>query len=117
MKLILRLAINAVALLVAAYAIDGIHLRRDVVSFLVVALVFGLVNAFIKPVVKFFAFPIILLTLGLFTLLINTLLFGLTAYLTEGLDLDGFVPAFLGSLVVSVVSVVLSWFLVDDDKK
>jgi putative membrane protein len=65
-------------------------------------------------VIKFFAFPFILLTLGLLTLAINALMFALTALLTDGLDVDGIVPAFLGSLVVSVVSVVLSWFLVDE---
>jgi putative membrane protein len=117
MKLLLRLAINAAALWIAAYFIHGIHIRGGLWALLIVAIVFGLVNALIKPIVKFFAFPFILLTLGLFTLVINTVLFGLTALLTQGLDIDGVVPAFLGSLVVSVVSVVLSWFLVDDKEK
>jgi len=114
MKLLLRLVINAVALWVAAYFINGIHIRGGILTLAIVALIFGLVNAFIKPVVKFFAFPFILLTLGLFTLVINALMFGLTALLSDNFQVDGIVPAFLGSIVVSVVSVVLSWFLIDD---
>jgi putative membrane protein len=117
MKLLLRLVINAVALWVAAHFINGIHIRGGVLALLIVALLFGIVNAIIKPLVKFFSFPFILLTLGLFTLVINALMFGLTALLSENFQVDGIVPAFLGSIVVSVVSVVLSWFLVDEREK
>ena len=77
------------------------------------AIVFGLVNALIRPVFKLLSCPIILLTLGLFTLVINALMLQLSAWLGRGFGIrfwvDGFVAAFLGAIVISVVSTVLSW--------
>lgn len=112
--ILIRLIINAVALWVADYLIEGIHLEGDPWQIVIVALIFGIVNAFIKPVIKFFAFPFIILTLGLLTLVINALMLMLTAAMTDILRIDGFVPALLGSIVISLVSMVLSWIL---DKK
>ena len=114
MKLIVRLLINAAALWVAAYFVSGIHITGGIVSLLLVALVFGVINAIIKPVVKFFSFPFIILTLGLFTLVINALMLLLTAGLTASLSIDGFAPAFFGGIVISVVSILLSLFVHDD---
>ena len=115
MRLILKLGINAAALWVAAKVISGVHLDGDWKSILLVALVFGLVNVFVKPILKFFSLPALILTLGLFTLVINTALLALTALLMDSFSIDGVVPAFLGALVVSVVSLVLNRFLPDDD--
>lgn len=115
-KLIARLLINAAAIWAAAYILPGVTLDMgQPVSVLIVALVFGVVNAVIKPVLKFFGFPFILVTLGLFALVINAGLFALTAWLTEALTVSGFWPALWGSLIVSVVSWLLGLFVHDDD--
>ncbi len=119
MKLILRVLVNALALGAAAYLVPGIK-AGSVTSVLLIALVFGLVNALVRPVLKLLSCPLILITLGLFTLVLNALMLMLTAWLGRqlGIDfrVDGFVAAFLGALVVSVVSVVLSWILIDEKK-
>ncbi len=120
MKLILRVAINALALGAAAYLVPGIH-AGSVTSILLVALVFGLLNALVRPLLKLLSCPLIILTLGLFTLVLNAVMLMMTAWLGRqlGIDfrVDGFVPAFVGALVVSVVSVILSWILIEDGKR
>ncbi len=112
--ILIRLIVNAVALWAAASWINGIHLEGTVGQVILLALIFGLVNAIIKPIVKILAFPLIILTLGLLTLVINALMLMLTAAMTDILKVDGFIPALLGSIVISLVSLVLSHFL---DKK
>ncbi len=114
-NMLLRLLINAVALWAAARWVDGIDLTTDWVGILIVALLFGLVNALIRPVVKFFAFPLIILTLGLATFVINGAMLWLTAQLTANLSVRGLGPAIVGSLVISVVSWLLSVVLPDGD--
>lgn len=115
MRILIRLLISAAALWVADLLIDGIQLDTDNwLGVVIVVLVFGLVNAFIRPVIKLLSLPVLILTLGLFTLVINAALLGLTAALTDALSIDGFWAALLGALVVSVVSALLS-FLVPDD--
>ena len=114
-KLLVRLLINALALWAAASFIDGIHLSPSPVDVAIVALVFGLVNAVIKPVVFLLSLPFILLSLGLFTFVVNGLMLYLAAGLTSGLAVDGLGAAILGSLVVSIVSFALSLLLRDDD--
>ena len=117
-RLILRWAINAVALWVAITYIPGIHAQGGWLALLGLALIFGFVNALFRPLLKFLTCPLIVLTLGLFTLLINTLLFWLTGlvgqYVGVGFTVDGFWPAFFGSLVVSVVSMVLTVLVRDE---
>jgi putative membrane protein len=118
--LILRFLINAAALWLAAEVVPGIHAGGPG-SILAVALVFGLVNVLIRPILKLLTCPIILLTLGLFTLVVNALMLMLTAWIGEGFGIDfrvdGFVPAFFGALLVSVVSTILDWILVRKDKE
>ncbi|MHC1783231.1 MAG: phage holin family protein [Anaerolineaceae bacterium] len=122
-KFIIRILINAVALF-AAVAImrnNGIHPQdTNWLSFLGLALIFGLINALIKPVLSFLTCPLIILTLGLGTLLINTLLFWLAGWVGTafgvGFTVDGFIPAFLGALIVSIVSIFLSALLRDEIK-
>ncbi|GAB4504345.1 MAG: phage holin family protein [Anaerolineales bacterium] len=120
-KFILRWAINAIALFVAVRFVPGIHLQSGWASIIWLALIFGLINAFLRPLLKLLTCPLIVLTLGLFTLLINTFLFWLTAQIGQtfgiGFTLDGFWPAFLGALVVSLVSLVMSLILKDELKK
>ena len=119
-NIIIRIIINMIALWVAAALIGGISLNNNLIQWIIVAIIFGLINAFIKPIVKLLTLPINLATLGLFTLIINTILLLLTGWIAEGLSFEGgplknFVTAFLASIVISIVSTVLSWFLKDDD--
>lgn len=113
MRIILRILINAVALWAAASVIDGITLSSDLVSILIVALAFGIVNAFVRPLAQLLSFPFIVVTLGLFTLVINAAMLLLTDFLTDRFDVDGFFNAVLGSLVISLVSWVFSLVLTD----
>jgi putative membrane protein len=120
-KFILRWVINAIALYLAVYLVPGVNLEGGWVSILWLALIFGLINAFLRPLLKLLTCPLIILTLGLFTLLINTFLFWLTSQVGQafgiGFTIDGFWPAFLGGLVVTAVSVIMSLILKDERKK
>jgi putative membrane protein len=121
-KFILRLAINAIALYLAVWLLPGLDLAGGVVSLLWIALIFGVVNALLGPLLKFLSCGLILLTLGLFTLAINTFLFWLTYVISQtfGLGLIISEPvwwnAFLGAMVVSVVSFIMSMILKDELK-
>ena len=110
-RLIIRLLINATAIWVAAELIAGVTLTDNLWGIALVALVFGVVNALLRPIANFLGFPFILLTLGLFALVINAGLLALTAWLTDALQIAGFWPALWGALVVSIVSWFLSNFL------
>ena len=114
-RLLLLWLVNAAALWAAASMVDGIRHTGSLSDLLVVALVFGLINTFIKPVVRLLALPVRLLTLGFFSLVINAGLLWLTTQLADdrGFAVDGFVAAFWGALVVSIVSTVLGWFVPD----
>ena len=119
-RFILRWAINAIALYLAVLILPGIDLRSDLVSILWLALIFGLVNALFRPLIQILTCPLIILTLGLFTLVINTFLFWLTSVIGRsfgfGLTISDPVwwNAFLGGLVVSIVSVVMTLILKDE---
>ncbi len=111
-NLLIRLVINAVALWVAGYFVPGILLTNDVVGLLIVAAIFGVINALIKPIVDFFTCPFYVITLGLFTFIVNALMLLLTSALSGGrLVVDGFWPALLGGIVIGIVSMLLSLFL------
>ena len=120
-RFILRWAINAIALYAAVLIVPGIQFRGDWTGVLWLALISGLLNALVRPILKFLTCPLILLTLGLFTIVINTLLLLLTARIGQalsiGISVDGFWSALLGSLVISIVSVIMSLFLRDELKK
>jgi putative membrane protein len=110
-----RLVINAAALWVATRLVPGISFNGDWRHLLVVALVFGVLNVALKPILLILSFPLLIVTLGLFTLIVNALMLWLTSGLSDALGLGfhvaGFWPAFLGSLVVSLVSLGLSMFV------
>jgi putative membrane protein len=117
MRLLLRLVINAVALMVAAWLLAGISVSggstsRDALTLIVVAAIFGIVNAIVKPVVKFVSFPFVILTLGLLLLVINGLMLLLTSWISGKIGVsfhvDGFWTAVLGAIILSVVSSVLN---------
>jgi putative membrane protein len=112
MPFLIRLLINAAALWVATQIVPGVSFNGGVLPFLGVALVFGIINATLRPVTKVLTFPLILITLGLFALVVNGLMLWLTSSLSQSLGLgfhvSGFWAAFFGSLVVSIVSALLS---------
>lgn len=119
---LVRLVASGLAIWAAAVLVDGVQLGQadaldQAVTVLLVALIFGVVNALVKPVVKLFTLPLYLLTFGLFSLVINALLLWLTAWLAGRFDLaftvEGFWAAVLGALVVSVVTVVVEAILPD----
>jgi putative membrane protein len=111
--LLIRVLVNAAALWVAARVIDGITLEGGFGSTLLVALIFGVVNAFIKPIAKLISLPIRMITFGLFTLVINALLLMLTAWISAGMSVDRFWWALFGAIVISLVSWALSLFIPD----
>ena len=122
-RFILRWAINAIALYLAVLLLPGISLESGLFSVIWLALIFGLVNALLRPLLKFTTCLLILLTLGLFTLVINTFLFWLTSVIGQSFGIALIISdpvwwnAFLGGLVVSIVSVILSMILKDELKR
>jgi putative membrane protein len=121
MNLILRLLVNAVALWCAARFIEGISYTGTWQGLVGLALVFGVVNTLVRPVLSFFSFPIQIITLGLFTLVLNAAMLLLTSALAERLGvpfhISGFGAAFLGALLVSILSTILSWVVIPSDAK
>jgi putative membrane protein len=117
MRFLVRLLVNAAALWVATRLVSGVTYSDSDgwLPFLGVALVFGIVNAFIRPVAKLLTFPLIIVTFGIFALVVNGLMLLLTSKLAGALGLgfhvSGFWAAFWGALVVSIVSMVLSMFV------
>ncbi|MEU4463189.1 MULTISPECIES: phage holin family protein [unclassified Streptomyces] len=124
MNFVVKTIANAGALAVAVWLLDKITLTGDstvkeVGTLIIVALLFGLVNFLVKPLVKLLSLPLLILTLGLFTLVVNALMLLLTSWLADKLDLsfhvEGFWTAVLGGLIISVVSWALHVVLPDGD--
>ncbi|GAC1308061.1 MAG: phage holin family protein [Vulcanimicrobiaceae bacterium] len=107
MGFLIRLIVNAVALLIVAYVLPGVHVTSFGAA-IVAALILGVVNAVLRPILVIVTLPAVILTLGLFTLVINAITFYLVAHLGLGLAVDGFGSAFLGAIVLAIVSFVLS---------
>jgi putative membrane protein len=116
MDRVIQLLINAAALYVAVLLVDGLDFNFDQpnawLQFALVALIFGLVNTFLKPVLRILTLPITMITFGLFLLVLNALLLLLVGWisseLTLGLTVDGFLAALLGSIVISIIGFLLS---------
>ena len=126
MRTILRLVANAAALGVATWLLAGITLNtpttsRKLAALLIVALIFGVLNAVVKPVFKLVTAPIVLLTLGLFLVVINACIMLLTSWVADKVDLgwhvDGFWTAVFGDVIVSIVSFLLNAFVPDRDER
>ena len=122
MNFLIRLVINAVAIWVANEFVDGITVTSpgrgdgwDIVVLLGIAAVLTIVNAFIRPMVKLLSLPLLILTLGLFTLVINALMLMLTGWLSSqtgyGLEIVGFAAAFWGAIIISIVNFLLGAFV------
>ena len=122
MRILLRILINAIAIGFVVWLLPAFttNTGNEIIGILVVAVIFGLVNAFIRPIVKLISLPITCLTLGLFTLVINAAMLLLTSWFSGGfLDITGgflekFFWSFVGAIIISIVSGILSWFLPDD---
>lgn len=115
MKLLLVWLLNALALLAVAYLVPGIHVAGFAAA-LVAALMIGLVNLFVRPILVLLTLPITLLTLGLFILVINGLLFYLVGNWIQGFDVTTMTAGIIGALVYSVLSWLLSALLIDQEK-
>jgi putative membrane protein len=120
MSFLIRLFVNAAALWIATQFVTGVTYRGAVLPFIGVALVFGLVNAIIRPILKIFTFPLFILTFGLFALVLNGLMLWLTSSLSNvlglGFHVSGFGPAFWGALVVTLVSTLLGILVRDRER-
>lgn len=119
-NLLLRLIVNAIALYAATkVGIPGLSFNGDLTTIVIVAFIFGLVNALVRPLLSLLTCPLIVITLGLFTLIINAVMLALTGWIAGQLNLhftvDGFAAAFVGALVVSIVSLVLTMLLGEGD--
>lgn len=117
-NLLLRLIMNAVALWITAWVVDGISLGGQgtdaIQTILIVALIFGVINALIRPIIKFLTCPFYVLTLGLFTFIVNALMLMLTGNIAgevgQAFSVANFEAAFWGGIVISIVSFLLSIF-------
>jgi putative membrane protein len=109
MNFILRIIVNAIAIGLAAYLLPGIRVTDNaILSYLLLGLIFGIVNALVKPIVSALTCPLIILTLGLFILVINGAMLWLTAQLSGGrLQVDSIVWAIIGGVVMGVINVIL----------
>jgi putative membrane protein len=126
MRFLIKIAVNAVALWVAAWLISGISFGEGkfgskFATVVLVAIVFGLINAIVKPIVKLLSFPFIILTLGLFTFIVNAFMLQLTEWVADPLGLSFtidhfFWDAVLGALVITIVAMVLNWVIPDRDE-
>lgn len=115
MQIIVALVLNAVALLATAYIVPGFRVDNFTTAVLA-AIVLGVVNTFIKPVLSFLTAPLSVVTLGLFAFVVNAVLLFIVAAVVKGVMIDGWVPAILAAVVLSVVSTALSMLLKDVSK-
>lgn len=114
MNIVIHVVVVAFALLFAAYLVPGIHVANFTVA-IVAAIVLGLVNLIVRPVLFILTLPVTILTLGLFSFVLNALMLMLAAYLVDGFDISGFIPALIASLLVSVAGAVAGK-LIDSDR-
>ena len=118
---LIRLTANAVALAVAVWVVGGLRYEGGIGRFILVAALFGLVNALLRPFLTILTCPLIVLTLGLFTLVINAVLLLVTGWLSLrwglGFTVAGFWPAFAGGVIVMLISTIVALALRDDEER
>lgn len=107
MHFLIRLLINAAAFYLIATYLPGFHVDSFTAA-LIAAFIFGLINAILRPIVLLLTLPLTVITLGLFVIIINALMFWLTAAIAPGFHVDGFGPALLGAVIMMVVSYIVS---------
>ncbi|WP_171096322.1 phage holin family protein [Usitatibacter rugosus] len=115
MMLLARWIVNAAALLLVAYLYPGVAVTSFFAA-LIAALVLGLVNAVVRPILVLLTLPVTILTLGLFIFVINALLFWFVANVVQGFAVSGFVAALVGSILYSVITMITSWLLFTKSK-
>ncbi len=113
LNLLLVWLVNALCLLGVAHLVPGVHVVNFTAA-LIAAAVLGLLNTFIRPVLSLLTLPITLLTLGLFSFVLNALMFGLAAYFLDGFNVDGFWPALIGALLFGVLGWIANSILLRD---
>ena len=113
-KLLINWVLNAIAFLITQRIIDhylpGQFQLKDITTALIAALLLGLINSTVRPILKLLTFPLTLLTLGLSSLLINALCLGFVASQVAGFQINGIIPTIAGSIVLSIVSTIIHWF-------
>ena len=112
-SLLIRWLVLAIAIAIAAAVIDGIHIDGGDGGLLAVAALFGLVNAIVRPIVRLLALPVRVMTLGLVSFVINGLMLLITDWLLDVLDVGGLWNAVLAAIVISIVSTILNWLIID----
>lgn len=121
MKFLMRTLVTAIALWAATRLVTGITFHGSWIGLACVAIVFGLLNAFVRPILTFLAFPLLIVTLGFFILVLNAVMLLLTSGLASRLGIDfhvsGFSAAFWGAIVIGIVSFLLSIFIRDDARE
>lgn len=110
MRILLKIIVGAIAVFIASQWVTGIEVESWKAAFLA-SVVLGIINLIVRPVIKVLTLPITLLTLGLFSFVINTLLFWMASFFVEGFEVEGFVAAFLGALIMTVANWILGWFV------
>lgn len=111
MRLIAKWIIVALAFLALPNVISGISITASFITALVIALVWGVLQSFIRPIILLVLLPINLITLGLFSLVVNAILFWAIGSLIKGFEVAGFVPAFFGALIISIVTMFANFIL------
>ena len=118
MKLVLRILINAIAIWLTTLILPSFSFVGEWWRLLIVAIIFGLVNAFIRPIVKLLTLPISIVTLGLFSLVVNALMLLIVVWISGALSLEGnlfqnLITVFIAAIIISIISTIMSWFLPD----
>ena len=108
LEFLIHLSVTAALLMLVAKAVKGVHIDSWGYAFLA-ALIFGVVNATVRPVMVFLTIPITIVTLGLFLLVVNALMLWLVAAVSPGIKVEGFGPAFWGALLLTVLNILVSW--------
>ena len=116
MGFLLRVLLNGLAIFAAAWLVPGVYLAGAVPA-VIAGLILGLVNALVRPILILLTLPFTLITLGLFLLVVNTICLALTAALVPGFEISGFFAAFLGALIVTIVSWILSGLTKDNERR
>ncbi len=116
MRFLLRLLLNGIAIIIAAWFIPGVQLTGTIPA-LIAGAILGFVNALIRPILLLLTLPFTLITLGFFIFVVNAICFALTAALVPGFEISGFFSAFFGAIVASLVSWGLNTMLADDTER
>jgi putative membrane protein len=112
-SLLIRWLVLAVAIAIAAAVVDGIHIDGGDGALLAIAALFGLVNALVRPIVRLLALPVRVMTLGLISFVINGFMLLITDWLLDVLDVGGLWNAIVAAIVISIVSTLLNWLIID----